>query len=385
MDEQTMRRLRGVAFGPQDFSDNGAELESSPPAYIPGGKSPLWYWRRGITKDHILLGTGFLERGSAVMLGGQSGIGKSSIAMQLGNCWACGKSSFNLAPPRALRIALMQNEDSHNDLVRQSESLNYLGLSAGELDLVDKNFLIETVRGKIGSAAIAVMEGIIHYHKPDILMLNPLSAYHQGDISQNSDNIDFLYSKLGALLDETQVGLFAFHHKTKPPKNAHSHQDAYHDLMYEVLGGSALTNFFRGIITVGAMGESDIFKFTVAKRFTESGWPLKTQLFKWHQDRDRRIWVHASASEAQEAKAKDGSQSPADLYRLVPATGSIHKAVLINKAMQAKFTERSAKAVLEECLDDCCPDSARLYLWLLRNTEGAPKKHISRFPHTDQD
>src|SRR5262249_26612755 len=151
------------------------------------------------------------------------------------------------------------------------------------------------VRGKIGSDAIKVMRDLVKWHQADILILNPLSAYHDGDISQNKDNIRFLYGYLGALLEELRIGLFGFHHKGKPlrtgqGKNNHPPDDVYYQVMYDILGGSTLTNFFRGIITVSPIANSQVFKFVIAKRFEESGWSTKSQPFKWHEDRSRRLW-----------------------------------------------------------------------------------------------
>ena len=184
--------------------------------YKPKGSSPIGHRKRGVVEEEILLGNGFLERGTAGLLAGSSGIGKSSVAMQMGCCWSCGNPAFYLAPPRPLRIVMIQNEDSDNDLARMSEVTRHLGL---EEKLIDQNFWIETVRGKVGKEAVSVMRDLVEWHRADILLINPLSAYHSGDISNNKDNIAFLYGELGELLAESRCGIFGFHHKGKPPKN----------------------------------------------------------------------------------------------------------------------------------------------------------------------
>ena len=75
------------------------------------------------------------------------------------------------------------------------------------------------MRGKIGPEAIGIMRDLVKWHRADILMLNPLSAYHDGDISQNKDNIRFLNGALGALLDELRIGLFAFERMATQPSS----------------------------------------------------------------------------------------------------------------------------------------------------------------------
>jgi hypothetical protein len=353
--------------------------------YQPKGNTPIGYLQHGICQEDILLGDGFLERGSAGLLAGPSGIGKSSIAMQMGCCLGCGRTAFDISPPRQLRIVMMQHEDSRNDLVRQSELARSLSLDP---ELIHKNFWIETVRGKIGYAAVKVMRELVKWWRADLLLLNPLSAYHDGDISQNKDNVKFLYGELGALLDELRIGLFGFHHKGKPPKTAGaSHkEDVYFEIMYDILGGSVLTNFFRAIMTVSPIANSEVFRFTVAKRFEESGWPMKNQQFKWHEDRTKRLWVPASVAETEKAKATV-RKTVENLRALVPATGDpIPRTTLENKACKDNgFTRQAFRAVLDEARLEMTPDELRLYNWSIYNPNGGPIAAIGRLPQPEDE
>jgi hypothetical protein len=148
--------------------------------------------------------------------------------------------------------------------------------------------------------------------------------------------------------------------------------------MYEVLGGSVLTNFFRGIITVSPIPNSAVYKFTVAKRFEQSGWPTTTQQYKWADDRTKRIWVPASVVEAENAR-KGSAKTLEDLYKLAPITGSIPKQTFEMAAMDAGFTRRNYRGLLDQILDDSTPDNARLYQWSIYNPQGLAKASISRF------
>lgn len=356
-------------------SENDDEFE-----YTPTGNTPTGYIERGICRDDYLVGEGFIERGCAGLDGGPSGVGKSSIEMQKGCCWSCGKPAFEFYPMRPLRVLMIQNEDSENDLAQQSEVARALGL---DLNLIRKNFWIETVRGKTGWAAICIMDYLIKWWKADLMLLNPLSAYHDGDISKNADNVKFLYGQLGGLIQERKVGLQAAHHKGKPPKGQQKkHEDAYHEVMYDILGGSILTNFFRGIVTINPIANSDVYKFIVAKRFEQSGWPLKALLFKWHEDRAKRLWVPASTAEGQAAE-KDSGKTIEELRKLVPALGAIPKPALELDAMKNGFTRREFEGILEQSLDDGTPDKDRLHEWSIYNPHGLAKKSISRFPQPE--
>jgi hypothetical protein len=372
----------GVTKGENFFALNSAEepANQTRSSYQPAGNTPIGYLKAGIRQEDILLGDGFLERGSACLLAGPSGIGKSSIALQSGCCWSCGVEAFNLSPPRPLRIVMIQNEDSHNDLVRMSEMLHHLNL---DRLLIEKNFWIETLRGKIGPSAVRIMTDLTQWWKADLLLINPISAYHDGDISQNKDNIKFLYGDLGELLQANQIGVFGFHHKGKPLKDGRkSQRNAQHETMYDILGGSVLTNFFRGIITVSPIANSKVFKFTLAKRFEESRWILPIQEFKWHEDRSKRLWIPATVAEAIEATQTRG-KTIEDLYKLLPLIGSIHRDQLYLKAKKEGFTRDEYRGLLAEATRDDTPDSTRIYVWQIYTGKGRAAVNYARNPQPD--
>lgn len=365
----------------QDPEKNYGDPTKKP--YLLQGDTPIGYLQRGVRQDDILLEDGLLERGHAGLLAGYSGIGKSGIAMQMGCCWSCGKEAFYLCPPRPLRIVMVQHEDSKNDLARMSQVVRSLGLDE---NLIRQNFWIETLRGVIGQEAINIMDELVKQRKADLLLINPLSAYHDGDITQNKDNIHFLYRQLGHLLDEAKIGSFAFHHKSKPAKdlhrNNHSKDDLFYQLQYDTLGGAMLTGFFRTIITVAPIGNSRVFRFNLAKRFEQSGWDSPHQMFKWHEDRSKRLWVPASVAETSDAQ--HSGKTLQDLYALVPVTGTIPRSTLeLNATGSGGFTRKEFRGLIDEALDDSTPDSARLYRWSVYNPRGQPGISICRSPQPE--
>jgi hypothetical protein len=376
--ESARERARQQYTGSGTDQKDAADAADAAKSYKAKGNSPIRHRERGVVEEDILLGDGFLERGTACLLAGSSGIGKSSVAMQMGCCWSCGKPAFCLGTPRPLRIVMVQNEDSNNDLARMSEVTRHLGLDES---LIDKNFWIETLRGKVGPEAVSVMRDLMKWHRADMLLINPLSAYHSGDISNNKDNIAFLYGELGALLAESRCGIFGFHHKGKPPKNLNQQnnkkaEDIYFEIMYDILGGSVLTNFFRGIIAVSPIGNSEVFRFALAKRFLESGWDQKFQMFKWHEDREKRLWVPANFAESD--KAKTSGKTLEDLYKLAPVLGTIPRETFEHAAVVAGFTRTEYRGLLAQTLDDSTPDELRLYQWSVYNPHGLAKAYYSR-------
>jgi AAA domain-containing protein len=87
------------------------------------GGSPNDHFERGLRTEDILIGNGWLERGSAFWLVAQSGVGKSQAILQICICWACGKGgayAFFLEPydGRALRIVIIQNRGPMGAIAR---------------------------------------------------------------------------------------------------------------------------------------------------------------------------------------------------------------------------------------------------------------------------
>jgi len=135
---------------------------------------------------------------------------------------------------------------------------------------------------------------------------------------------------------------------------------------------------------VSPIANSQVFKFTLAKRFEESGWPFKSQMYKWHEDRSKRLWVPASVAESAEAK-KTAGKTLEDIYKLSPLIGAVDKDSFELEVMNSGFTRREYRGLLAQALDDSTPDALRLYQWSIYNPHGLAKAAISRFPQpTDQ-
>src|SRR5215471_15781266 len=100
-----------------DYEQQQKQLSNgeSSKTYEPKGNNPIALLQVGINYEDYLVGQGFIEKGTAGLLAGPSGIGKSSIAMQKAVLWSIGKKAFDLEPTRPLRIVLTQTEDSNND------------------------------------------------------------------------------------------------------------------------------------------------------------------------------------------------------------------------------------------------------------------------------
>ena len=382
-------KLQLNLHGPNPLIDHFSKLDE--PYQLQGG-SPIDYLQKGINTKDILIGDGWLERGGTFLLVAQSGIGKSLAIFQIACCWACGKGgphAFFLDPynGKPLRIVIIQNEDSPNDLHRQSRLLNALGLTKEQNDLVHENLWIETVRGKLGLQAIETFRKILELRKPcDILILNPLSAYASGDLTRTEDAVEFLYGQFAPLLDHYECGGAAAHHTPKSTGTTQKNKDRWssYDFMYSGAGAAILTNFARAYITFDPKGSSQVFDVRMAKRFAESGWPTSQQLFKWAERKDCPLWVPASAAEAEQAQAKT-QKNIQDLRKFVPATGEPIPCTTLEQDACKKggFTQKAYRAVLDEARSETTPDNLRLYYWKIYNPQGGTFAAIARSPQPE--
>jgi hypothetical protein len=360
---------------------------------IPDGFSPIDYLKEGLHEEDILIGNGFLERRSTLITIAQSGVGKSSAAAQTCCCWACGQGGTNAFDldafnDRPLRVVMIQNEDSRNDLYRQSLIVEGLSFSKNAKELISRNFRIFTVRGKIGYEAIGSIRKILDKTNGcDILVLNPMSAYAQGDLSRTEDCVRFLYTQWSPVLDDYDCGGWLLHHTPKTTGDRRKKQKEWttFDYMYSGAGAATITNYARAVITVDPVGSSTTFAWRVAKRFRESNWLLSVQHYKWSVLQNGcKLWVPASSTES--SKAKSG-KTLEDLFNLVPATlDPIPKNSLIRRAMDEEgFTRREYDGFLADALGETTPDNLRLYQWQIYNPEGGNRVAIARRPQPDDE
>ena len=394
-------RLLDKMFSPVEPGPNGTEpiaqqllrfLEQEslqlPRAYQAHGNSLSYYFNRQRDPGDAVLGNYYLERGCALFIYAQSGIGKSSLVIQCTACWACGKECIDLIPNGPLRIIVFQSEDTENDLSFQAKIIRALKLEV-HLDLIARNTHIESLRGVQGSAAIAAMRDVLHARRrlsrgptdsgTDLIIINPYSAYMDGDINRPQDNARFLYGLLQPLLIEFNCAAALPHHT---PKTTNQNRESWspYDYMYSGAGAATITNFSRAIITIEPDKKSQcgIFNFRAAKRFRESGWPFDLVNFRHSDDPDCPIWLPCSAAEATAARKKTDKDF-ADLRELLPVLGSIPKTMLAEKAKGAGFTQARFKALLDEALAPDTGDEFRLYQWFVQNAgPGRPVEHIAR-------
>jgi hypothetical protein len=289
------------------------------PAIEIHGLSMVDYSREQIDESQNLLGNRWLERGHGALLTGPSGIGKSTAVYQMTACWACGVVSFGINTPltSGLRIVAIQTEDSHNDLIEMSRCVHRLSLSETQLELVQHNTHIETINDAVGQKFIDKLGSFLEQKPRDLVILNPLSDFIAGELTDEAEVKAFLRQLLNPLLAKHHCGALCVQ---PTPKTNRDNTDKYswYDWMYWGAGSAEFARWARGGIVIVPTAARGTYRFIAAKRFEKLGWLTPEYWYAHSQEDDVGLWI--PATEEQKAickKAKD--LKPEDLLAVIPS------------------------------------------------------------------
>lgn len=206
-----------------------------------------------------------------------SGIGKSSLNMQLGIGWALGREdmTFGIKPVRPLKSLILQAENDEGDLAEAAQGVvNSFGLSPEERKLANGNLLWHRITTYTGAEFCRKLEDLVTLHKPDIAWIDPLINFIGDDLSEASVIANFCTGWLNAISRKTGVIFALIHHTGKPPKDGAA-RGTNSDLAYAGLGSSALVNWAREVMVLSRVktpeGDPATFTLTACKRRKRAG------------------------------------------------------------------------------------------------------------------
>ena len=224
-----------------------------------------------------VLGNRWLCRGGSLVVVGQSGIGKSSLCMQLMILWALGLPAFNITPVVPLRSVLIQAENDIGDLAEMYQGVRRgMGLTPEQETVLDERIFIYRDTTRTGAEFVDAASSLVERHNPDLVWADPLLNYIGDEISEQRVISEFCCKLLNEVSLRTGVIWCLLHHTGKPSKDpkAGSHWTAS-DLAYSGLGSSALTNWARETAVLVRLkvpdGEVPTFQFSMTKRRTRAG------------------------------------------------------------------------------------------------------------------
>jgi hypothetical protein len=225
-----------------------------------------------------ILGKRWLCKGGSMLWIGQSGIGKSSLAVQMAITWAMGMCFCGIKPVRPLKSIIIQAENDKGDcaemaqgVVKGLEATTYEANRPESQKLLAENviFIRDTVH--TGAEFADVLRRLVQQHKPDLVWIDPLLSYVGDDISKQSVASDFLRNKLNPIAAETGCCFMVMHHTGKPstdPKSKSHWKEG--DMAYASFGSSELVNWARGVNVVRLIRDG-IYEAHLVKRGKRAG------------------------------------------------------------------------------------------------------------------
>jgi len=314
------------------------------------------------TDPRNLVGKRFLCRSGALLLAGPTGIGKSSLLLQLAICFAIGRPLFGIAPTGKLRTLLIQAENDDGDMAEMRDGV-YRGLNLTPEEQAEAGAAVKVVCESVatGGQFIGLAGDLIAEHKPDLFLIDPLFAYCGCNVSDQEKMSAFLRNGLNPLLQAHGCGLILAHHTNKPKSGKEKPDWQGSDFAYLGSGTAELANWARAVVVIRSIGAHTVFEIVLGKRGkraglrTDEGDPVYNFYIK-HAEQGI-CWEVADTSDLDsDSKTKPGKS---ELLALIPETGCIGQHALQNEAKSKEgIGINSCRALLAELIE-----SASIFEW----------------------
>ena len=212
-----------------------------------------------------LIGNRWLTRGSSMIISGGTGIGKSSLMMQIIIRWCLGIDFFGIKPVKPLKIGVIQAENDKGDLAEAFRGVTHtMRLTGDQMRHLNANLEFRTETVRTGDAFLAYARRFIHRSKLDLIVADPLFSYFGGDLSDQSEVSVFLRNKLQPILHETKVAWIWMHHVSKPQRKENGEPLTTMELAHAGFGSSELANWAREIAVLHEVGQFKPRRFQLA-------------------------------------------------------------------------------------------------------------------------
>lgn len=210
----------------------------------------------------------YLTRGNAWQISAETGVGKSVFVYQGAVLWANGLPFLGFEPCRPLRILVIQAE---NDDGECAEIMNGIALGCRltpeQRAAASRNVVFYRFKGGVvGAHLMMILRTLLERHRPDLLVLDPFSAFFDGDLAPR-DVSRFYRQELRPLLEDFSVGCLVVHHFGKPPGVPAGRQVRFDNQhAYAGAGAAEQANFCRAVVSISATKDPHIFRIHYGKR-----------------------------------------------------------------------------------------------------------------------
>ncbi|MBC2593846.1 AAA family ATPase [Ruficoccus amylovorans] len=258
----------------------------------------------------------WLCRGGIALLAGPTGIGKSSLTMQLAVSWTLGRSCFGLKPRGPLRVMIIQGENDDGDVAEMRDGV-YAGMKLASVDIAEANTKLYMVNEceRTGLLFLKLLDDELTTHPRDLVFIDPVFSYLGGDASDQALVSGFLRNGLLPILRKHQCGCILVHHTNKPPSGREKPNWKGGDFAYLGSGSAEWANAARAVLAMRSIGSHEKFQLMAGKRGGRLGWTdaLGNRIYWklighslrgicWHELDPGELKISASAASSKSSK-----------------------------------------------------------------------------------
>lgn len=214
-----------------------------------------------------------------MLIGGYTGIGKSSFIAQLAVMFALNRPTLGFSPSHPLRSLIVQAENDDGDIAEQREGvLDALGMPVDKFRKESAGVYVCQGEGLTGMNLMSEIRSQLILLRPNLLWLDPALAFQGGDSSKASDVGRFLRHEIQPIIQAHKTGCVINVHMNKPGNDKGKRREPdYYELLYAATGSIEWANWARAIIVIMPDGKEEAgkplqFKMTVPKRGARLGW-----------------------------------------------------------------------------------------------------------------
>lgn len=300
---------------------------------------------------------------------GQPGIGKSSFGVQLAVHMCLGIDCLDfLINPLRRRIVVLQKEDDEADMSQVKEGvLNHMDLSEEELDWIDSNLLFLRCREDFLIAGPQICD----YYKPDIILLNPLTSFYEGELNCNSEVGRWTNAVDNTITHPYGVGLMVVHHCPKIRKDATGEIDP----VFSGLGAQRWAAWPMANIVLKPTKQNDKIQVIIGKRKDQLCWGDSLLVAQKSDPDTGWYWTKPSASEAISdiVFTMNADKKKQQLLEYLPKKSSEQGKTVTELARHMGCSDRTAKRMLEEYgLKECFRRVGRVNLYYKPEEAASP-------------
>ena len=248
--------------------------EEATPALPPLARPLAELVRHRFNDPNELLQHRFLCRLGTLLVCGPTGIGKSSLAMQMMVSWSLAREAFGIKPAGPLKSLLIQAENDDGDQAEMRDGVFAgLELTDAECDHAGTNIIVarEDVRSGLDFLRQTVRP-LLAEHRPDLVWLDPMFSFLGGESNSGKDVGGFLRNGLNPLLREFNCGAVEIHHTNKPASGTEKPKWAAGDFAYLGSGSAEWANHARAVLALRSIGSHEVFELQAGKRGSRLGW-----------------------------------------------------------------------------------------------------------------